>query len=203
MNQTPCPKKSFKWLSDRVTCHYLSSSLHSLGTMNKSVISTVTQFVLLGSPGPWKVQIILFSMILLVYILTLSGNMAIICPVLWDNQLTPLCSWPTSPSQRPGMLPTQSLTCWLIFFPKPRPYLSLLASLISASSFPWAQRNASSSVSWLMITTWPLAVHCTIPQSLMDSSVPFSCPSVGLLVSLDIQLLFFLISTTLRWSQYH
>lgn len=101
------------------------------------------------------------------------------------------------------MLPAQSLTCWLIFFPKPRPYLSLLASLISASSFPWAQRNASSSVSWLMITTWPLAVHCTIPQSLMDSSVPFSCPSVGLLVSLDIQLLFFLISTTLRWSQYH
>ncbi|XP_019490520.1 PREDICTED: olfactory receptor 11H7-like [Hipposideros armiger] len=59
--------------------------------MNKSGMSTVTQFVLLGFPGPWKIQIILFSMILLVYILTLTGNTAIICAVRWDNRLhTPM-----------------------------------------------------------------------------------------------------------------
>ncbi|XP_046930543.1 olfactory receptor 11H7 [Lynx rufus] len=59
--------------------------------MNKSGISTVTQFVLLGFPGPWKIQIILFSMVLLVYILTLTGNMAIICAVRWDHRLhTPM-----------------------------------------------------------------------------------------------------------------
>ncbi|XP_037691422.1 olfactory receptor 11H7-like [Choloepus didactylus] len=59
--------------------------------MNKSGISTVTQFVLLGFPGPWKIQVSLFSMILLVYILTLTGNMAIICAVRWDHRLhTPM-----------------------------------------------------------------------------------------------------------------
>ncbi|XP_004644093.1 olfactory receptor 11H7-like [Octodon degus] len=59
--------------------------------MNKSGISTVTHFVLLGFPGPWKIQVILFSVILLVYTLTLTGNMAIICAVRWDHRLhTPM-----------------------------------------------------------------------------------------------------------------
>ncbi|XP_031791583.1 olfactory receptor 11H7 [Piliocolobus tephrosceles] len=59
--------------------------------MNNSQISTVTQFVLLGFPGPWKIRIIFFSTILLVYILTLTGNMAIICAVRWDHRLhTPM-----------------------------------------------------------------------------------------------------------------
>lgn len=75
-----------KWL----TTIYLSS-LHSLETMNKSGISTVTQFILLGFPGPWKIQITLFSMTLLIYILTLTGNTAIICAVRWDHRLhTPM-----------------------------------------------------------------------------------------------------------------
>ncbi|KAM5339925.1 olfactory receptor 11H7-like [Glossophaga mutica] len=59
--------------------------------MNTSGVSTVTQFVLLGFPGPWKTQIILFSMILFIYILTLTGNTTIICVVKWDNRLhTPM-----------------------------------------------------------------------------------------------------------------
>ncbi|KAM5339924.1 olfactory receptor 11H7 [Glossophaga mutica] len=59
--------------------------------MNTSGVSTVTQFVLLGFPGPWKTQIILFSMILFIYILTLTGNTTIICAVKWDNRLhTPM-----------------------------------------------------------------------------------------------------------------
>ncbi|XP_028360100.1 olfactory receptor 11H7-like [Phyllostomus discolor] len=59
--------------------------------MNKSGVPTVTQFVLLGFPGPWKMQIILFSMILFIYILTLTGNMTIICAVKWDSRLhTPM-----------------------------------------------------------------------------------------------------------------
>ncbi|XP_005412098.1 PREDICTED: olfactory receptor 11H7-like [Chinchilla lanigera] len=62
-----------------------------MGTMNKSGLSTVTHFVLLGFPGPWNIQIVLFSMILLVYMLTLTGNMAIICAVRWDYRLrTPM-----------------------------------------------------------------------------------------------------------------
>ncbi|XP_062947100.1 olfactory receptor 11H7 [Cynocephalus volans] len=59
--------------------------------MNKSGVSTVTQFILLGFPGPWKIQIMLFSVILLVYILTVTGNVAIICAVSWDHRLhTPM-----------------------------------------------------------------------------------------------------------------
>ncbi|XP_054421160.1 olfactory receptor 11H7-like isoform X1 [Pteronotus mesoamericanus] len=67
------------------------SFLQSLETMNKSGVSTVAQFVLLGFSGPWKMQIILFSMILFMYILTLTGNMIIIWAVKWDNRLhTPM-----------------------------------------------------------------------------------------------------------------
>ncbi|XP_004584941.2 olfactory receptor 11H7-like [Ochotona princeps] len=59
--------------------------------MNKSSRSTVTHFVMLGFPGPWKTQIILFFIIFLIYILTVTGNMAIICAVRWDHRLhTPM-----------------------------------------------------------------------------------------------------------------
>ena len=135
--------------------------------MNKSGISTVTQFVLLGFPGPWKMQIIFFSIILLFYILTLTGNIAIICAVRWDHRLhTPMYVFLTNFSfLEVWYVTAQSPVCWSIFFPKPKPYPSLVASLNSTSSFPWAQLNASSSVSWLMIATLPSVVHCTIPPS--------------------------------------
>ncbi|KAM5234930.1 olfactory receptor 11H7-like [Ctenodactylus gundi] len=59
--------------------------------MNESGLATVTHFVLLGFPGPWKTQLLLFSMILSIYILTLTGNMAIIFAVRWDHRLhTPM-----------------------------------------------------------------------------------------------------------------
>ncbi|XP_049624604.1 olfactory receptor 11H7-like [Suncus etruscus] len=59
--------------------------------MNKSGESTVTQFILLGFPGTWKMQITLFSIIFSVYILTLTGNIAIISAVRCDHRLhTPM-----------------------------------------------------------------------------------------------------------------
>ncbi|XP_075387586.1 olfactory receptor 11H7-like [Tenrec ecaudatus] len=59
--------------------------------MNKSEVSIVTHFVLLGFPGPWEMQILLFWIILSIYILTLTGNMAIIGAVRWDPRLhTPM-----------------------------------------------------------------------------------------------------------------
>ncbi|KAG3261469.1 olfactory receptor 11H4, transcript variant X2 [Ictidomys tridecemlineatus] len=52
---------------------------------------TVTEFVLLGFPGCWKIQIFLFSLFLMIYILTLLGNGAIICAVRCDPRLhTPM-----------------------------------------------------------------------------------------------------------------
>ncbi|KAM9645862.1 LOW QUALITY PROTEIN: olfactory receptor 11H4, partial [Trichechus inunguis] len=46
---------------------------------------------LLGFPGCWEIQIFLFSLLLVVYVLTLLGNAAIICAVRWDPRLhTPL-----------------------------------------------------------------------------------------------------------------
>ncbi|XP_056665940.1 olfactory receptor 11H4-like [Monodelphis domestica] len=59
--------------------------------MNKSGAHTVIEFVLLGFPGDWEIQILLFSLFLIVYILTLIGNGAIICAVKWDQRLhTPM-----------------------------------------------------------------------------------------------------------------
>uniref|UniRef100_A0A5F8H8H7 Olfactory receptor n=1 Tax=Monodelphis domestica TaxID=13616 RepID=A0A5F8H8H7_MONDO len=59
--------------------------------MNKSGVHTVTEFILLGFPGDWEIQILLFSLFLIVYILTMMGNGAIICAVKWDQRLhTPM-----------------------------------------------------------------------------------------------------------------
>ncbi|XP_001379162.2 olfactory receptor 11H4-like [Monodelphis domestica] len=61
-----------------------------LRPMNKSR-TTVTEFVLLGFPGSWETQVVLFSLLLVIYILTLLGNGAIICAVTWDQRLhTPM-----------------------------------------------------------------------------------------------------------------
>lgn len=62
-----------------------------LKPMNRSATHIVTEFVLLGFPGCWEVQIFLFSLFLVVYALTLVGNGAIICAVKWDPRLyTPM-----------------------------------------------------------------------------------------------------------------
>ncbi|KFO22258.1 olfactory receptor 11H4 [Fukomys damarensis] len=59
--------------------------------MNRSATHIVTEFVLLGFPGNWKIQISLFTLFLVVYVLTLLGNGAIICAVRCDPRLhTPM-----------------------------------------------------------------------------------------------------------------
>ncbi|XP_062060670.1 olfactory receptor 11H4 [Lepus europaeus] len=61
--------------------------------MNRSATQLVTEFVLLGFPGCWKIQIFLFSLLLVVYVLTLLGNGLIICAVRCDARLhTPMYS---------------------------------------------------------------------------------------------------------------
>uniref|UniRef100_A0A8C6QT33 Olfactory receptor 11H6-like n=1 Tax=Nannospalax galili TaxID=1026970 RepID=A0A8C6QT33_NANGA len=52
---------------------------------------TVTDFILLGFPCPREMQIFLFSIFFVTYILTLLRNMAIVCTVHWDHRLhTPM-----------------------------------------------------------------------------------------------------------------
>ncbi|XP_066198106.1 olfactory receptor 11H4 [Saccopteryx leptura] len=59
--------------------------------MNRSATHIVTEFVLLGFSGSWEIQIFLFSLFLVIYVLTLLGNGAIICAVRWDPRLhTPM-----------------------------------------------------------------------------------------------------------------
>nr|XP_010599321.1 LOW QUALITY PROTEIN: olfactory receptor 11H4-like [Loxodonta africana] len=55
--------------------------------MNRSATHIVTEFVLLGFPACWEMQIFLFSLLLVVYVLTLLGNGAIICAVRWRPRL--------------------------------------------------------------------------------------------------------------------
>lgn len=66
------------------------SPFRYLDAMNRSV-AHVTEFVLLGFPGSWKIQIFLFVLFLVFYVLTLLGNGAIICAVRCDSRLhTPM-----------------------------------------------------------------------------------------------------------------
>ncbi|XP_036592518.1 olfactory receptor 11H6-like [Trichosurus vulpecula] len=58
---------------------------------NRSITHTVTEFVLLGFSGNRRMQNLLFSLILVIYMLTLLGNGAIVWAVKWDKQLhTPM-----------------------------------------------------------------------------------------------------------------
>ncbi|XP_045057660.1 olfactory receptor 11H6-like [Desmodus rotundus] len=51
----------------------------------------VSVFILLGFPCTWETQILLFSLFSVTYVLTLIGNLCIVCSVLWDCHLhTPM-----------------------------------------------------------------------------------------------------------------
>jgi olfactory receptor len=139
-------------------------SLFSIGfgLMNRSATHAVTEFVLLGFPGCWKIQIFLL-LFFVIYIFTLLGNGAIICAVRCDPRShTPMYFllgnfaffeiWYIS-STVPSMLAN--------ILSKTKPSHFLGASSSSISSFHWAQLNVSSWLSWLMIGTWPSAAPCT------------------------------------------
>lgn len=52
---------------------------------------SVSVFILLGFPCTWETQIFLFSLFSVTYVLTLIGNLCIICSVWWDRHLhTPM-----------------------------------------------------------------------------------------------------------------
>ncbi|XP_037691425.1 olfactory receptor 11H6-like [Choloepus didactylus] len=59
--------------------------------MNVSRVNTVTEFILLSFPCSREVQVLLFMLFSVMYILTLMGNGAIICAVTLDHRLhTPM-----------------------------------------------------------------------------------------------------------------
>ncbi|KAM9067886.1 olfactory receptor 11G2-like [Sarcophilus harrisii] len=57
----------------------------------RNTSGTVTEFILLGFPSRWEIQVLLFCLFSVTYILTILGNMAIVCAVYWDLRLhTPM-----------------------------------------------------------------------------------------------------------------
>uniref|UniRef100_A0ABI7ZE37 Olfactory receptor n=1 Tax=Felis catus TaxID=9685 RepID=A0ABI7ZE37_FELCA len=59
--------------------------------MNMSGVSTVTEFILLSFPCSREIQVLLFMLFFVSYILTLMGNGAIVCAVKLDHRLhTPM-----------------------------------------------------------------------------------------------------------------
>ncbi|XP_075386857.1 olfactory receptor 11H6-like [Tenrec ecaudatus] len=75
-----------------IVIHSLFSSLSGIAlTPRNRTIHVVTEFVLLGFSCQRETQNLVFSLILLVYLLTLLGNGAIVCAVKWDSRLhTPM-----------------------------------------------------------------------------------------------------------------
>ncbi|KAM6202607.1 olfactory receptor 11H6-like [Rhynchocyon petersi] len=71
--------------------HLASSALKASKNPNATCSSSVSKFILLGFPCNWKMQIFLFSFFSGTYILTLIGNLCIICIVKWNHRLqTPM-----------------------------------------------------------------------------------------------------------------
>ncbi|XP_006877222.1 PREDICTED: olfactory receptor 11H12-like, partial [Chrysochloris asiatica] len=57
---------------------------------NSSLVS-VTEFILLGFSLEWQIQVLLFSLFTTTYVLTITGNGAIVCALLCDQRLhTPM-----------------------------------------------------------------------------------------------------------------
>uniref|UniRef100_A0A8C2W610 Olfactory receptor n=2 Tax=Chinchilla lanigera TaxID=34839 RepID=A0A8C2W610_CHILA len=65
---------------------FVSLFLTALGPQNKTR-HLVNEFILLGFHGQRKIQSLFFSLILVLYLLTLLGNGAIVCAVKWDRRL--------------------------------------------------------------------------------------------------------------------
>ncbi|XP_023396388.2 olfactory receptor 11H4-like [Loxodonta africana] len=92
IGQAPFSVKSVRYIGSRGTrIKLISFFFIGLRSMNRSATHIVTEFVLLGFPACWEMQIFLFSLLLVVYVLTLLGNGAIICAVRWHPRLhTPM-----------------------------------------------------------------------------------------------------------------
>ncbi|XP_043410469.1 olfactory receptor 11H6-like [Prionailurus bengalensis] len=78
--------------TDFYDTHLVSSALQTNEYSNiNNCSSSVSKFILLGFSYTWEIQIFLFSVFSGTYILTLTGNLCIICAVMWDHQLqTPM-----------------------------------------------------------------------------------------------------------------
>uniref|UniRef100_A0A8C5YLW9 Olfactory receptor n=2 Tax=Marmota marmota marmota TaxID=9994 RepID=A0A8C5YLW9_MARMA len=66
--------------------------LHSMNVSGSGFSSgSVSEFILLGFPCSREIQLMLFMVFSIIYLLTLMGNGAIICAVCWDQHLhTPM-----------------------------------------------------------------------------------------------------------------
>ncbi|XP_058397070.1 olfactory receptor 11H6-like [Diceros bicornis minor] len=75
-----------------VMSYYFSfrrKKMKSPGENNRSDL--VSEFILLGFPCTQEIQILFFSLFSVIYVLTLTGNLCIICAVWWDHHLhTPM-----------------------------------------------------------------------------------------------------------------
>nr|XP_051678553.1 olfactory receptor 11H6 [Oryctolagus cuniculus] len=80
---------SFREQGQPCHCHFIL--LCTQETMNLSAVSTVTEFILLSFPCSRGVQVLLFALFFVSYILTLMGNGAIVSAVMLDCRLhTPM-----------------------------------------------------------------------------------------------------------------
>ncbi|XP_057576769.1 olfactory receptor 11H6-like [Hippopotamus amphibius kiboko] len=81
----------FKATSNMEICRSFAALKTNKYSHVKNCSSSVSKFILLGFPYTWEIQILLFSIFSGIYILTLNGNLCIICAVRWDHRLqTPM-----------------------------------------------------------------------------------------------------------------
>ena len=77
--------------SNMEICHSFAALKANRYTHIENCSSSVTKFILLGFPYTWEIRILCFSVFSGTYILTLIGNLCIICAVRCDHQLqTPM-----------------------------------------------------------------------------------------------------------------
>ena len=77
--------------SNMEICHSFAALKTNKYTHVENCSSSVNKFILLGFPYTWDIRILCFSVFSGTYILTLIGNLCIICAVRCDHQLqTPM-----------------------------------------------------------------------------------------------------------------
>ena len=68
------------------------NSLEHLNTMGRRNITQVSDFILMGLTGSEEIQLVLFTLFLLMYLITVLGNAGMMLIICLDLQLhTPMC----------------------------------------------------------------------------------------------------------------
>ena len=122
----------------------------------------VTEFILLGLTDRVELQPVLFVVFLVIYLITVFGNMSMILLIRTDSKLQTPMYFFLSHLSFVDLCYTTNVTPQMLvnLSSKKKTFPSLVALYSLTFSFPWGSQIAICSQQWLMTATRPSANPC-------------------------------------------